>query len=211
MNFLKLKLIFCLCLPLLFAACSDESHEEKVARAEQEKQEQTEIAASAIKGMGNALSDAGSDAAESLSKGMTDVVSGLARGVEKGTEYDAKVSDSLTDQGVSVNVATRNMSNPETGFGEGGSENSVSIYVTFDQALDTVLQLRVYDVDNKEIGRSNKIPVSMGDDEASYVHFTFDGQTPLSRIDKIVLYETKPAAAEPTSTNQETVEPKVEE
>ena len=189
---MRIKLVLGLAMGLIallfISACSDETHEEKMAREEQEKQEQAEIAASAVKGVGNALSGVGSDAAESLSQGVTDVISGLGRGVEKGTEFPVNVQESLAERGVSSTLATRNMSSPEI--------NAVSVYVTFDQDTDAVLQLRAYDKDNKEIGRSNKIPVQIEADEGGYLHFSFDSQTPLTRVETMLICETKKSSAQ---------------
>ena len=189
---MKFKSIFA-CLLVLLAGC--ESHEEKMANQEREAQEKGELLASAAKGAGNAMSGVGSQASEALSKGVTDMVSGVSRGVEKGAEYPLSVHEALSAKGVAANLATRNLSNASAGSGDGGLENSVSIYTTFDKDNEVVLQLRAYDSDGKEIGRSNKLPVRSEADEASYLHFVFDGQTPLSRVANMVLYETKLAGA----------------
>ena len=178
---------------VLLAGC--ESHEEKMARQEREAQEKAELLASVAKGTGNALSGAGSEATEALSKGVTDMVSGINRGVEKGTEFPVSVNDSLSAKGVAANLATRNLSNTSAELGNGGMENSVSVYITFDNASEMVFQLRAFDSDGKEIGRSNKLPVQVDEDEGTYLHFVFDGQTPLSRVANMVLYETKTQGA----------------
>ena len=187
-------LLLFICLSVFLAGC--ESHEEKMARQEREAQEKAELLASVAKGTGNALSGAGSEATEALSKGVTDMVSGISRGVEKGTEFPVSVNDSLNAKGVAANLATRNLSNTSTSSGEGGMENSVSVYVTFDNASETVFQLRAYDGDGREIGRSNKLPVRVDADEGTYLHFVFDGQTPLSRVANMVLYETNAQAVQ---------------
>ncbi len=179
---------------VLLAGC--ESHEEEMARQEREAQEKAELLASVAKGTGNALSGVGSEATEALSKGVTDMVSGVSRGVEKGTEFPVSVNESLSAKGVAANLATRNLSNTSTSSGEGGMESSVSVYVTFDNASETVFQLRAFDKDGREIGRSNKLPMRVDADEGTYLHFAFDGQTPLSRVANMVLYETNAQAVQ---------------
>jgi len=190
---MKMKMMLGLLVLVLLAACDSETHEEKIAREKQEKQEQAELVASGVEGIGNALSGAGSDAAESLTKGVTDVVSGIGRGIEKGTEYPVSVHEKLTEKGVVATVATRNMggSADSAQMGEGGMDNSVSVYVTFDEDTDTILQIRAYDKDGVEVGRSNKMPVVMDADDGTYLHFSFDGQTPLTRVTQMIIYEVK--------------------
>lgn len=191
---MKFKFLILLAsLVVLLSGC--ESHEEKMARQEKEAQEKAELLASVAKGTGNALSGVGSEATEALSKGVTDMVSGINRGVEKGTEFPVSVNEPLSAKGVAANLATRNLSNTSAELGDGGMENSVSVYVTFDNASETVFQLRAFDGDGKEIGRSNKLPVQVDEDEGTYLHFVFDGQTPLSRVANMVLYETKAQGA----------------
>lgn len=196
---MKVKIILGFLVLVLLSACDSETHEEKMAREKQEKQERAELVASGIEGVGNALSGAGSDAAESLTKGVTDMVSGIGRGIEKGTEYPVSVHEKLAGKGVTATVATRNMSGSADSaqLGEGGLDSSVSVYITFDEDIDTLIQIRAYDKDGVEVGRSNKMPVIMDADDGTYLHFSFDGQTPLTRVTKMTIYEVKkPGAAD---------------
>ncbi len=156
------------------------------AQEEQEQQGELETVTSTLKEAGKSLSEVGGDAVEAISQGVGDVVTSLSNSLEKDAEYTVTASDKLALKGIKCPLAVRDMQN----------SNIVKVYATFDRDLSAVLQLRAYNNNAQEIGRSKRLFVKAHADDGIYLNFVFDEQTPLDKADKFTLAEVKGPAQE---------------
>lgn len=151
--------------------CFCQSREEKLNAAEDQGNLLVATKARLLKGAGEAVKKEGKDAVETLTEGTGQVVKGIGEGVEKGFKaVKVKLDESAASNGIAVTRAV---------YGEEGTKShTVTAYVTFEKAFSGVLELRVYDGTEAEVGRA-KVDVTEKESNAKYVDFTFDERTPL--------------------------------
>ncbi len=113
--------------------------------------------------------------------------SGVGEGVDKTiTNYDVRLSDELKALGVSVTIAKRTAgpgADPLKGDG-------LSFYLLNRDAVSGTLRLRLFDDQNREIGRA-VTPVVFAADDARYVAFALEKDVPLS-MTRYVMMDLKP-------------------
>jgi hypothetical protein len=156
---------------LLFSACLCKSREEKLKDSEDEGNLLVATKARLLKGAGEAVKKEGKEAAETVAEGTGEVFKGLGKGLEKGLmEVKVKAHESVAANGLGVTRAAR---------GEDGTANhTITAYVTFEKAFAGALEVRVYDAEDREVGRA-KTDLEEKESGAKYVDFTFDSRTPL--------------------------------
>ena len=123
-----------------------------------------------LKGAGEAVKKEGKEAAESIAEGGGAVMKGLGSGIEKGLmEVKFTLHDSVAANGLGISRAARGE--------DGTAQHTITAYITFDRAFTGVIELRAYDVEKREVGRSR---IDADEKEgAKYLDFTFDSRTPL--------------------------------
>ena len=78
--------------------------------------------------------------------------------------------ESIAANGLGVSRAARGE--------QGTKQHVVTAYVTFEKAFKGVIEMRAYDAENREVGRS-KVESDEKESGAKYVDFEFDERTPL--------------------------------
>lgn len=153
------------------SACCCRSREEKLKAAEDDGNLLVATKARLLKGAGEAVKKEGKEAAQSLAEGGSELVKGLGEGIEKGLmEVKFTPHVSVAANGLGVSRAARGE--------EGTKRHTITAYVTFEKAFDGTLELRAYDTQDREVGRS-KVSSKEAESGAKYLDFTFDERTPL--------------------------------
>jgi len=62
--------------------------------------------------------------------------------------------------------------------------SKVALYLMFPKKFKNALQLRLYDSEDKELGRSSAVKLKVDADSAQYVDFEFDVRTPIDEVEK---------------------------
>lgn len=153
------------------SACCCQSREEKLKAAEDDGNLLVATKAKLLKGAGEALKKEGKEASETLAEGGGELVKGLGTGIEKGLmEVKFTPHESVAANGLGVSRAAR---------GEQGTKaHTITAYLTFEKAFVGTIEMRAYDGENREVGRS-KVDASETESGAKYVDFLFDERTPL--------------------------------
>ena len=166
-----MRLMFIAATALCLSACCCQSREEKLKAAEDEGNLLIAAKARLLKGAGESLKKEGKEAAETLAEGGGSLVKGLGTGIEKGLmEVKFTPHESVARNGLGVSRAARGE--------QGTARHTVTAYVTFEKGFNGTLEMRAYDVQDREVGRS-KIDTTEAESGAKYVDFTFDERTPL--------------------------------
>jgi hypothetical protein len=156
---------------VLLSACLCKSREEKLKDSEDEGNLLVATKARLLKGAGEAVKKEGKEAAESVAEGTGEVFKGLGKGLEKGLmEVKVKSHESVAAAGLGVTRAARGE--------DGTAKNTVTAYITFEKAFAGALEVRVYDGEDREVGRA-KVDLDEKESGAKYIDFTFDPRTPL--------------------------------
>ncbi|MDP1827442.1 MAG: hypothetical protein Q8L48_29500 [Archangium sp.] len=156
---------------VLLAGCFCKSREEKLKDAEDEGNLLVATKAKLLKGAGEAVKKEGKEAAETIAEGTGEVFKGLGKGIEKGLmEVKIKPHESVAANGLGLTRAARGE--------EGTAKHTITAYVTFEKAFAGSLELRAYDSEDREVGRS-KLDSDEKESGAKYLDFTFDERTPL--------------------------------
>ena len=166
-------------------AC-DNDREKTLEKRETQGAAKVEEMARLAKGAGDALSEEGSKASEAMASGLTNMALSAKKGVNKAMEYEFSIHSGLTDSGIKGPQAAALDS-----MGTANSGPSVTAYLIFDEGFKGTIYLKAYDVDTQEIGRSSKVELDMPAEEAKYVTFIFEPQTPISKLSKVELYKTQ--------------------
>jgi len=157
--------------PLLLLPCvvACKSREEKLKAAEEAARLAADTKARAVKGVGESLQTEGKTGAESITKGLGAVVKGATKGFDAGVnEVKIAVAPSLGSKGIqSTRASLKNQ--------------TVAVYVIFDQSYQGTMVLRALDSKNAEIGRS-VMQMNETAGSARYVEFPFDSNTPMAAI-----------------------------
>lgn len=170
-------------LPLLAAvslsACLCKSRDEKLKGAEDDANLIAAMKARAVKGIGEAMKKEGTEAAKSVAEGGGDVIKGLGQGASKSlNELKITTHSELTAKGVTSSRATLDDASSEG--------HKVSVYVAFEKGYVGQLELRVFDLEQREVGRA-KAKVDEAESNAKYIDFSFDPHTPLRTADHLEL------------------------
>lgn len=164
------------------SACCCKSREEKLKAAEDEGNLLVATKAKLLKGAGEAVKKEGKEAAETIAEGTGEVVKGLGKGIEKGL-MEVKVSphETMAANGLGITRAAR---------GENGTAaHTITAYITFEKGFGGTLELRAYDTEDREVGRS-KLDTDEKESGAKYLDFTFDERTPLMTAGRFELRAT---------------------
>jgi hypothetical protein len=153
------------------SACCCQSREEKLKSAEDEGNMLIAMKAKLLKGAGEAVKKEGKEAAQTLAEGTGEVVKGLGTGIEKGLmEVKFTLHESVAANGLGLSRAARGE--------QGTAQHTVTAYITFDKAFAGAIELRAYDAENREVGRS-RMEADEKESAAKYIDFAFDQRTPL--------------------------------
>jgi hypothetical protein len=153
------------------SACCCQSREEKLKAAEDEGNLLVATKAKLLKGAGEAVKKEGKEAAETIAEGTGEVVKGLGTGIEKGLmEVKFSPHESIAANGLGVSRAARGE--------QGTAQHTITAYVTFEKAFKGTIEMRAFDGENREVGRS-KVDSDEKESGAKYVDFKFDERTPL--------------------------------
>lgn len=163
---------------LACCGCLCGSREEKLKKSEDEANLLASMKARAVKGVGEAMKGEGKEAAKAVGEGGGEVLKAVGVGVEKSlNQVKLEVGGDLAKKGVGGTRAT---------LDDASKGHTVSVYVTLEKAYAGPLELRVYDAEQKEVGRA-KIVLDEKEPTAKYVDFKFDEHTPLRTAEKLEL------------------------
>lgn len=162
---------------LVLAGCR--SREEKLKAAEEEGNLLAAAKARMVKGVGDAMKTEGKDAIQSVSEGTGVMVKAAGSGFDKSlSQVKVAVLPALAQQGIGVTRASRHH--------ESGKGKAVTVYVLFDKPYSGRLELRAYDAERLEVGRS-VVKLDEQEPTAKYVDFPFDERTPLLSLESFEL------------------------
>lgn len=161
-----LVLIFAFTMIGILNSCM--SREERNKRAEEKGRSRIEEQASNVKGMGEALKEAGKEAMESLTEGTGNVIKGANEGFDQSL---VKIDIRLADNAKEYCAATRTRVDTDS-----LGKKQVISYMTFGKACKGKLIMKMFDKADQEIARS-VIHVDKMEDEAMNVEFPFDQRT----------------------------------
>lgn len=166
-----------LTLSLLVVGCK--SREEQLQSAEDQGNILAAKKAKLIEGVGKALKNEGKTAAETVSEGTGEVVKAVGKGFDKSLgQVKLTVATDATARGLG---GTRAALNDKT-----TNRHGVTVYVTVDKPYTGPLELRAYDAEDQEIGRS-RVQLEEKESTAKYVDFAFDERTPLLTAERFEL------------------------
>ena len=164
------------------SACCCQSREEKLKSSEDEGNLLIATKARMLKGAGEAVKKEGQEAAETIAEGTGEVVKGLGKGIQKGLmEVKVNPHETMAANGLGITRAARGE--------QGTAQHTITVYVTFEKGFEGVLEMRAYDSENREVGRS-KLESMEKDSGAKYIDFTFDERTPLMTASRFDLRAT---------------------
>jgi hypothetical protein len=116
---------------------------------------------------------------EVVAKAGSEFANGLAKGVEKTFQNQVVISDGLTRQGLKTGKIIINS-------GDSATDNILTAYLIFDNALDTDLTVKVFTENGQEYGRVTQ-HVKGNKGEARYVDLLFDKRTNIDGRGKITI------------------------
>ena len=96
-------------------------------------------------------------------------IEGASKGVQKAFDVKVELSESLKSKGIELGKSTVSSDSL-------GTDNLLSQYVIFNQDFSGTLTARVFDSNEKEMGRS-AVDVTGKRNEARYLDFRFDPRT----------------------------------
>ena len=116
---------------------------------------------------------------EIIGKSVSEFGKGVTEGVEETFEIKITTSEDLKSSGIELgNIEFKNESI--------GTDNLLSVYMIFNQNFNKRIQVKVYDHNGLEMGRSsNTINANSG--EAKFYDFKFDERTNIDTDSKIVM------------------------
>lgn len=116
---------------------------------------------------------------EIASRTGSEFVNGIEKGIEKTFKSEIVLSQNLKNLGIEVGKVTINNS-------EGATDNVLTIYLIFKKDFNQNIQVKVFDDENKEYGRTSQI-ITAKANEAKYFDFTFDNRTNIDGKGKVTL------------------------
>lgn len=150
--------------------CSSKTAEEKGKEMAAEKID-------LVKGVGAALEEKGGAAAESVTSGLGNIVNGVKKGVAKSDKRIASDA-SLAAAGFQVTAVQ------ETPPGTEPDSRGIDAYLVAERKVEGFLKVTVYDVLDKEIGRT-KIPFALDAEQGKYFRIPLEQQIEFGKIEKI--------------------------
>lgn len=163
-------------LVLCVSACSQKTAEEKGKELATEKIDMA-------KGIGVALQEKGGAAAESVAGGVGNVFKGLEKGFVKAGKKI--VSDpSIESAGLQITRIQESL------HGENGKMHGLDAYILSKAPAKGKLKVIVYDIQEKEIGRTS-IEVDSQADEGKYYSIALDKKIDLNAISSVA-FDYKP-------------------
>ena len=118
------------------------------------------------------------NASEKVGKSTANAVKGIKKGIEKVAQINIQVSESLKDRGISTGKVKLDS--------KGGRHNLLNVYMIFDKNVNRTINLKVYDSDGVELGRTKTL-VKGNAGDAIFVDFIFDKRTNIDRDNKVVM------------------------
>lgn len=166
---------------LLSAACSRQTAEEKGKELVAEK-------AGMVKGIGDALQEKGAEAAQSVAHGAGNVLQGASTGLEDAFAWKVVSAESLGKNGLTVSRVQHGKATDKT-------SKTVDVYLVANAPAQGNLQMIVYDVAKREVGRA-KVNLKMAANDGRYETFELDERADLSLV-REVSFDLQPATSEP--------------
>ena len=163
------KVISLLSILVVMSSCM--SKEEKMKKAEDEGNEIIAVKSKLVEGAGKALQNEGKAAVESATKGVGEIIKGANSGITE----SINVSNVISDPTFKLNFED---CKAEKIYGSDTDKKKVNIYLIAKNDFKGKLILKAFDVNKKEIGRSN-LEVKIKKDDAKYIDFVFDVRTHL--------------------------------
>lgn len=115
---------------------------------------------------------------ETVGKGVSEFADGVKEGVTKTFDCKVLLSNDLTSKGVSAGKFSIES--------DSTNDNKLVVYLIFDKDFNQPIRAKVFDVDNKEYGRTS-VAVTGKAGEARFIDFVFDRRTDIETRSKIVL------------------------
>lgn len=161
----------------LLAGCDDRTAEQKGKDMASEK---LDVAA----GVGNALEEKGGKVGESVITGLGNMVKGMEKGVNKSGRQIVS-DESVTKAGLQITKVQDSAPDEKAGPG-------IDVYILSQADAEGKLRVIIYDVADKEIGRTS-VQLSRKADEGKYQRIDVDAQLDRTAISKLA-FEFKPSA-----------------
>lgn len=162
----------------VFVACS--SHEEKVKEEHNKGKEKVEEKAALVEGVGEGLKSSGKDAVSALTEGVGAIIKGAEEGFDKGlTKVNVKADTSVAVYGIKIGKSGKY-------FNDSLKVNAVSVYMVFEENVNTDVIMTATDKDNQEVGRV-KQKVNEKEGTAKYIDFIFDKRTNIDIVKEFKL------------------------
>lgn len=162
------RLLVAVC-ALSVSSCLCASREEKLKKSEDEANLAASMKARMVKGVGEALKTEGKDAAKVVAEGSGETLKAVGAGFDKSLNQ-VKI-------GAIQELAAKGLGGTRASLDE-ANKHTVAVYVTMEKPYTGPLELRVYDGEDKEVGRA-KVELDEKEATAKYVNFKFDEHTPL--------------------------------
>ena len=115
---------------------------------------------------------------ETVGKGVSEFADGVKEGVTKTFDCKVLLSNELNSKGVSAGKFSIES--------DSTNDNKLVVYLIFDKDINQPIKAKVFDVDNKEYGRTS-VAVTGKAGEARFIDFVFDQRTDIETRSKIVL------------------------
>ena len=116
---------------------------------------------------------------EIVGKSVSEFGKGITEGVEETFELKIETSEELKSNGIELGKIEFNSDSI-------GTDNLLSVYLIFNQPFNKSIQVKVFDHNNLEMGRSS-ITINADSGEANYYDFQFDKRTNIDTDSKIIM------------------------
>lgn len=124
------------------------------------------------------VKDTANKSGELIAETGSEFAEGASRGIENTFSNTVVISDELQKAGLKTGKITVRGTDSST-------DNIITAYLIFDNAISRSISVKVYDASDKEYGRATAT-VSGQKNEAKYVDFIFDRRTNIESKGKIV-------------------------
>lgn len=141
-----------------------------------------EKAGQAAESAGGLVKESGGMAASAAAEWGTKSVMGIKRGFNNALEFPIEITPELVEaSGISAAYATITSSALS-------DKHILNSYIIFEKPYTGTLQLRVYNKEGREIGRSEVLEIEAGADDARNFDFYFDKRTSMTKLTGTRLY-----------------------
>lgn len=114
---------------------------------------------------------------EALGTGVTEFAKGLNEGLNNANEIHVELSDTLKKYGITMGKFK---------VEDSSANNSLSIYLIFEQDVKRTVTVKLFDRNGVEYGRVKQL-ITAKKDDARFVDFVFDKRSVIERKSKFVL------------------------